>query len=456
MSRSPTLTRHLLTWALGTLVLLWAIFVFLGYRAGQHEADELTDGHLATVAALLLSQNSPNLRSSEAALLAPPAASRRVLKAHEYQQSLSAVIWSRQGEVLSRIGRPPDMDFDSVEGFALMNLGPEGQAWRTFTRWDDAENRRVMVMISERDRDALGDDIAAQIGEPGWWLLPLMLLALGLAIHRGLRPLRELSSEVHGLEVQHPRPLALKSRHAELRAAVDAINRLLGKYDEALTRERQLADTFAHELRTPLTALGLRLEALRQQVHVPQQQAALKEVEVEAWRASQVLTHLLALARAGRAKLDEDAVSVDLAALARRVIAEHVPAADAAGHELGFAGSEDDQPVLVQGHPVLIEIALRNLLENALAHAPAQSQIEVQVSAAPTSLQVCDGPLDADSQPVPPRLGRPQMGMGLGLGLGLGHQVILRIAEVHGGSFEEVTAPAGYRRCYRLCFPARV
>ncbi len=455
MSRSPTLTRHLLTWALGTLILLWAIFVFLGYRAGQHEADELTDGHLATVAALLLPQDGAG--SSEGAVLAPPLGGRRVLKAHEYQQSLSAIIWNRKGEVLSRIGRPPEMDFDSPDGFALMNLGPNGQAWRTFTRWDDAENRRVMVLISERDRDDLGDDIAAQIGEPAWWLLPLMLLALGLAIHRGLQPLRELSSEVHALEVQHPRPLAAKSRHEELRAAVDAINRLVSKYDQALVRERQLADTFAHELRTPLTALGLRLEELRQQINAPHQQAALEQVQAEARRANQVLTHLLALARAGRAKLDEDAVPVDLAALARRVIAEHVPAADLAGHELGFAGAEDAPPVLVQGHPVLIEIALRNLLENAMAHAPAHSLIDVQVSALPDSpqkcLQVCDGPRQVGLHAPTQNLGPEKAMQGLGLGLGLGHQVILRIAEVHGGSFEEVPAPAGLRRCYRLCFP---
>ena len=30
-------------------------FIFLGYRTGEHEADELTDGHLASVSSLLLS-----------------------------------------------------------------------------------------------------------------------------------------------------------------------------------------------------------------------------------------------------------------------------------------------------------------------------------------------------------------------------------------------------------------
>ena len=46
--------RQLLLWSLGALVLVWACFVFLAYRTGIEEADELTDGHLASVAVLLL------------------------------------------------------------------------------------------------------------------------------------------------------------------------------------------------------------------------------------------------------------------------------------------------------------------------------------------------------------------------------------------------------------------
>lgn len=59
--RRASLTRQLLLWSLGALALVWASFVLIGYQTGVHEADELTDGHLASVAALLL-----NLRASEA------------------------------------------------------------------------------------------------------------------------------------------------------------------------------------------------------------------------------------------------------------------------------------------------------------------------------------------------------------------------------------------------------
>ena len=47
--RQKFLMRHLLAWALGALVLVWASFVVMGFKTGVHEADELTDGHLASV-----------------------------------------------------------------------------------------------------------------------------------------------------------------------------------------------------------------------------------------------------------------------------------------------------------------------------------------------------------------------------------------------------------------------
>ena len=38
MSR-PSLTRHLLAWALGALALVWVSFIAVGFQTGMHEAD---------------------------------------------------------------------------------------------------------------------------------------------------------------------------------------------------------------------------------------------------------------------------------------------------------------------------------------------------------------------------------------------------------------------------------
>ena len=95
---APRLTRQLLLWSLGALAIVWGSFVFIGYQTGVHEADELTDGHLASVAALLL-----NLRATEA--MEGPQRTERTptpwLKSHDYQQTISVVQWDAQGRLLA-------------------------------------------------------------------------------------------------------------------------------------------------------------------------------------------------------------------------------------------------------------------------------------------------------------------------------------------------------------------
>ncbi|MBA2674516.1 sensor histidine kinase N-terminal domain-containing protein, partial [Ramlibacter sp.] len=247
--KGPSLTRHLLAWTLGALVLVWGSLVAVGYMTGQHEADELTDGHLASTSALLLAYESGTF--TPGTVIGPPAGAAQ-LKAHDYQQSLSVVIWDAQGRVLTRMGDAPEPDFSTPQGFATLQLGVPPAAWRVFSRWNEGRTRKIMVLLSAQERHDLAEDIAEQISQPGLWLLPVVALLLGLAVWRGLRPLYRLSQEVLALDIQRPRPLAQPARHAELAAIADAIGLLVQRYNAALTRERALADEFAHELRTPL------------------------------------------------------------------------------------------------------------------------------------------------------------------------------------------------------------
>ena len=77
----PSLTGRLMAWALAALLVVWLSFVVMGYNTGVEEADELTDGHLASVASVLLS-----LRSIE--FVDPGGAAPRInmpgLKSHDY------------------------------------------------------------------------------------------------------------------------------------------------------------------------------------------------------------------------------------------------------------------------------------------------------------------------------------------------------------------------------------
>ena len=58
----------------------------------------------------------------------------------------------------------------AAEGFANLTLGTQGVVWRSFSQWDAARSRKVMVLLELRERDELARDIAGQLVEPGLWL----------------------------------------------------------------------------------------------------------------------------------------------------------------------------------------------------------------------------------------------------------------------------------------------
>jgi two-component system sensor histidine kinase QseC len=425
--RRPSLIWHLMAWMLGALVVVWASFVALGYQTGVHEADELTDGHLAGVATPVHE---------------PPG-----LMAHDYQQSLSVALWDGSGRLISRTGEAPEPSFDTEQGFATLHLGAERRAWRSFTQWSRDHARKVSVMIELQERDDLADDIAGQMVEPGLWLLPVVALALGLAIRRGMRPLNELSREVERLDLAQAERVSHRHALREFMPVVNSINTLLDRQQEALERERSLANEVAHELRTPLASIALQARALGDApagaMDAQAQRQALAQIGQDALHAGHVLSQLLALARAGRAMLAEPPVPVDLAALARQVVAAHAQAAWQRDCSLSVQAPDR---LAVMGNAVLLELALRNLVENALKHTPQGTQIEVQAGQAPDGgvwLQVCDdGRRDgAERAPAPVD------------SLHLGHEIVARVLRAHQGSFGPADPPEGFTTCYRMGIP---
>lgn len=441
----PSLTRHLLGWVLGTLVIVSATFTGMGYLTGLHEADELTDGHLASIASLLLADRGGHFaeRSNPATLAGQPD-----LRSHDYQQSMSVIVWDKDGNLVTRTGDAPTPAFSATaEGFQTMDLGTPAKPWRAFSRWDgDDHQRKVMVLLSLEERDGLAADIAEQVAQPGLWLLPAVALLLGLAVHRGLRPLHLLSKEVHELDIHRPQPLSPRHSQREFRAMVDSINTLASRYQAALSRERELANEFAHELRTPLASIALQARVASETMSEADRAQALAQLQRDALRAGDVLNDLLALARASRTELAEAAQSVDVAELAREVLAEYGATALSSGHELAFEG---DQTFQVSGHPALLGSALRNLVENALAHTPRGTHVLVRVDAEQRSLEVSD-----DAAFAAPKAAGSASGTAssFGLGLGLGHRVVEKIASIHGARFErlEPSTPGSH---YRLQFP---
>jgi signal transduction histidine kinase len=132
----------------------------------------------------------------------------------------------------------------------------------------------------------------------------------------------------------------------------------------------------AHELRTPLASIALQAQALKSgQTDTAAMQAALQRIGRDALHAGHVLDQLLTLARAGRGMLDAPLQTVNWADVVRNVAAAQ---AQHAWQREDMISVDAPQELPVRGNALLLDSALRNLVENAVRHTPTGTQIEVQ------------------------------------------------------------------------------
>ena len=267
-------------------------------------------------------------------------------------------------------------------------------------------------------------------------LIPLSLFLLVfnvVAVRRMLGPLRKAEREVDGLDPENMVVrLSEPAAPREVNTLVRAMNRALDRLDSAMDTLRTFTTHAAHELRTPLSILELSLAQLP-----PGQQR--EDLLNDAGQMTRLVGQMLDLAQADALSVDAGNL-VDLAAVGRDVVAALTPMAYQAKREIRF---EDCGPAWVQGHSEAIYRIYRNLIENALAHAPGETPIVVTAGPGPQFSVRDHGPGIApdDLANIFERFWRKDRQRAGGAGLGLG--IVQRLVEAHGGGISVAPANGG-------------
>jgi two-component system sensor histidine kinase QseC len=442
----PTLWRQLWNRTFGAVLAVWITLSVVAVSTGFHEARKLLDGRLSSVGQLLLAAVVD--RPSSTALAPAPSPTPPALQG-EYFQSLALLAWENGALVNDshRLASGLDLAALTNPGLHTVVFTDAGgrHDWRVYVAQQPRDGRvyRVAVLVELRARNALAWDMAEHVTLPALLLLPLVALLLGWSIRRGLRPLQRLSREVAELDGAAGQRLDGAHRHREFVSIVSAINALVDSLEAQAERERAFASDVAHELRTPLAAIALQAGVAQ---HEPSPER-LAQLEQEALRAGRILTQLLELARAQRhAGADEprrSPVALDLGEVAARLVADMAPQGHNSGHELSLVAPPE--PVRVQAAPLLLELALRNLIGNALRHTPAGTQIVVAVwrSDEAHGVSVSD-----DGQRAGAAAARASSD-----GLGLGLRLVERMAEQMGAQLQRSPGTARMTTCFTLRWP---
>jgi signal transduction histidine kinase len=278
---------------------------------------------------------------------------------------------------------------------------------------------------------------------------------------RIVRPLEDAidaarETTAHDLRRQLPVP----ARDDEVRDLVVALNGLFVRLDDGFGALARFAADASHELRTPLAVLATELEVALRHPRTAAEWEAVGRIGLEELRRlSAIVEGLLTLARAGA---DAPIARTRLRVIdcIDPVIAQLASAAEGAG--IALAGPTDESAATLDGNPVMLETAVRNLVENAIRAGRRGGRVTVGVELGASMVTILvddDGPglgasPDAMFEPFRRGSASPSDAAPRGAGVGLGLAIARRIAASHGGQLTAVTSPLGGAR-FRLALPAR-
>jgi two-component system OmpR family sensor kinase len=409
---------------------LAAIVLLTGFAAGAttfrwayHEAIEFQDAILLQIGAIAVNNR---IRAGPADQHGIDAEARVIIE--ELGQSALAAD--------AGLSRLPN---NSPDG--LQTLARGKASWRILvhTRPDGS---RVAISQSTDYRDELARDSALRAILPLAVLIPCLMLLVGVVIRCSFRPVSQLAAQLDAKETDHLAKLPSAGMPKELLPFIASINRLLERVSAMFDQQRRFIADAAHELRTPVTALSLQAENLDRVELPPESRQRLSALKGGIQRTAHLLEQLLALARydAGRAPQAPRTAFDDIA---KKIVADFMPRAQAHGIDLGF---EHVDRVFIEADGTALAVLVRNLVDNALCHTPDGGRIDIGL------LRHCNHAVlrIEDSGPGIPQAELERVfepfyrgNWSGGEGTGLGLPIVRRVAESLGGSvvLENILAP---------------
>ena len=395
---------------LKTITPLWLLACLLVGLLAHHEVSELYDEQQQLFARQLY-HTLPQLKSG--------ASHAR----HEENADHQAVaIWDSQARAL--VADTDGMQLSPRPGFTgFVTSLHDKEIWRVY--YYSGEQGTVAVAQEEGERwELMRGLLLTQL----LWLiiLPVAMLAIWWALGRGLSPLVHIRQQLQQRSTDDDTPLPTDVP-SEIRPLIDAMNQLIARVASTLQHERRFTADAAHELRSPLAGLRVQAELVQLLDEPAARQAAIGKVLASVDRASHLVDELLALSRL------EQQQTLPFAPLSWPAIAEQAMAEVAAAATQRATRIElqlDGHGPLADGDASLLQLLLRNLLDNAVRYSPPGSQVALQIG--PQQIQVLDnGPGIAAEHlaRIGERFYRPAGQDASGSGLGL--SIVGRIASLH-------------------------
>ncbi len=319
---------------------------------------------------------------------------------------------------LSDSPRPTWLTDTLLPGFHTLETS--GERLRVFLQKDPSGDT-IMVSQPTDIRDEISINSALRIFAPLLLLLPAMAWLIMRIVRRELKTVKKLAAHVDAQPVNLPRPLPDHDVPEEIAPFVHAIDRLLKRVTVLMEQQRRFVADAAHELRSPLTALSIQAENLNQPGTQESMSERIESLQTGIKRAGKLTEQLLNLARIQSGTTET--TMIDVSKMARDLIAEYLPSAEARQIDLGL---DETAELMLPAVAENLYLILKNALENALKYCPQGGEVTLGIHLAQENvvLEIIDngpGIPDSERQKVfDPFYRLPETGEeGSGLGLAI-------------------------------------
>jgi len=368
-----SMRKRILIALLMALVVIMTTAGFISYRVALHEADEIFSARLATSARVLetlLARQVEHATIDKPVVITLPAELSETnpdepsALGHPYETKLAFQVWSEQGKLLVRSEFAPDERLGPLkEGFWERNSG--GTTWHVFT----LKSGGIWIEVAEETglRSEIASDVGTTLISPLLVGFAALMLLVNLIVIVGFRPLAKLADSIEHRDPKDNSPLDLRDTPEELLPVVQSLNSLLERMANTLAREQRFTDSAAHELRTPLAAMSVHAENAANAKDEDERAISLAYLMTGMNRTKHLVEQMLVYSRIGVDSQSEPEVAVDLVEELQYLVNSQRTVLEGSGFRIEL--DVPARPVQVISQRGLLEILLRNLLDNACKHS---------------------------------------------------------------------------------------
>ncbi|MDA8561806.1 ATP-binding protein [Gammaproteobacteria bacterium] len=285
-------------------------------------------------------------------------------------------IWDKEGKLYFHSHNSAKVNLNNLpEGFSDLIVGEKD--WRTYSKIDKSNNKKIIVAEIYDTRNALADIITRNNGYILLITFPIFAILIWIIVGLALRSLTKLTKEISSRESNNLKPVATKNLPEEVTPLVIELNNLFKRLQLEFERNKRFSGDAAHELRTPLAALKTQAQVAIKSKNDIDRKKALENVIECVNRSSHVVTQLLTLSKLNQDNTNNDWHKLDLYSLTKIILTHIAP--EACEKNINIELIESKVNTKIYGNDTMLGILLRNIIDNSIRYTPKNGKITTSI-----------------------------------------------------------------------------